>query len=226
MKTTRNLALSALTIGSLALGGVNTQGQYSIEPDIYVSVAFALTATVQNPASGPDSKGNWKATTTTVKLTTANVLTLVTSARETTYPKGAYMAVMGVTVVVLDKTGANQLDDLSDLFTVTYGDKVVMSGTQNEHTGAQNGTKNGQVLIQFDDGNGTSFSITGIIKASVTETVAKDGSIKETSSYTISVAGDGTAPNPKDSGKSDPAVWTGTISGSGKGTPSQTTPVR
>jgi hypothetical protein len=184
-------------------------------PTINIPFNLALTATIQNPESDPDSKGTVKETTTTLKLTSANILKMAATNHNMTYPSGASL-VMDTDGNIVVVKGTNVIDDLSDMLTVTTGNSVD-SGTYNENTDAEKDSSQMVFTIAFDDANGTSFTLYGLIKASQSASVVKATTLTWTISFSGSVVGDGSAVNKKDSNNSDQAVWSGTVSGSGKG---------
>jgi len=211
--------VATVTLGMLALGFLTVPPSLQAQgdgPPIPLMMKFSLTATIQNPDGTPDSNGNVKESTTSAKLNSVGILALAAAAHATTYPTGATLLFSNTTVFVADKTGTNFVDDLSDLFTLTFGSGV-SSGSYNDTTQASK--ENGLTLlaVSFDDGNGTSFALNGIVKHSDTVNApATDGSQKISITFTYNAMGDGNARNPNDGGASDYAIWSGTVSGSGK----------
>ena len=192
-----------------------------------ISLNVSLIGTVQNPIPDPNPAGIVKATTTTVKLTRATLLTLAGDAHGLSYPRGASIALTlagpgpGNSVVVIDKTGTIQLDDISDLLQVNEqtslrsvsGQWKVDPNTLLKVSGNWTGSE--LMTFAFDDGAGTSFSASGVAKISyILGAPDRNGNQKLTQSLTLIASGEGTAPNPKDSGFIDQAIGSGTFSAS------------
>jgi hypothetical protein len=193
-----------------------TDGRAQSGPPILLPVNIALTATIQNPEGEADGKGNVKETTTTRKLTSANILALAAAAHGTTYPRGATLAINTDGGIVV-ASGTNVVDDLWDLFAFYVGE-AVSSGMYNENTYAWNDTSQMLLMLSFDDSNGTSFSLYGMLKATDKAGPMNASNLQShTLSCSASLVGDGFAPNPSDENNSDVAVWSGTMSGKATG---------
>jgi hypothetical protein len=93
---------------------------------------------------------------------------------------------------------------------------AVVSGTTNSATGKQNGSGMVYTVVTFNDGKGNTFAVVGLIKETISLTAKNaNGDQTETGSFSGNVAGYGTVVDSQ--GNKDTAVFSGTISGSGKG---------
>lgn len=141
-------------------------------PAVPMALTYSLVGAVRNPIPAPDSRGTVNATATTVRLTSASLLQLAASAHGTTYPKGALLSVtlLGqgqgsiAPVVVMDKTGTNVVDDVSDLLQITEEDSSLqaISGEWKVDPSSQlylSGMWTGSEMLgfTFDSSAGTSF---------------------------------------------------------------------
>lgn len=203
--TTALLGILAIT---LALS-VNVQAQPTT-----VNVALTVTYELPSTTSGADANIT-TSTTRSAKLNSATILKLIEIAQGSDFPAGTYLAQDADNAQALDRAGAST--DLSSYISVATGTAAtVSSGTSNSDTGKASGTVTIYTVMSFDDGNGNSFTVAGLIvnKASVTATDA-NGNQTETISFSGNVAGFGTVVDSR--GNTDNAVFSGTISGSGKG---------
>jgi hypothetical protein len=197
MKTLAGLAVVSLIV----LGSGKLLAQ-----DFPVKLNVALTATYQleDTTSGNIAKLNTKS----VRLTSQTLLSLVATNLGTNFPAGTALAVANDNVVALDKQG-NQTD-LSSFFTTTNQTSVAR-GQANTQTGAGNAASTVYFTIHFDDGNGNSFTMDGLLKGTSTlSTPDAYNNQKESLSVSGTLVGYGSV-------NGNDAVFSGTISGSGKG---------
>ena len=176
--------------------------------DVPVKINIALTATYQLDSGDPVGNVS-KFNTKSVRVTSQTLLSLVATNLETTFPAGTSLAVVGDSIVALDKEG-NQTD-LSSFFTTTDQTSVA-KGQENTETGASSATSTAYISLHFDDGNGNSFTIDGLIKGTSSLTAMdSNGNQKKSTTASGTLAGYGTV-------FYNDAVFSGTVSGSGKGT--------
>ncbi|SPE50925.1 exported hypothetical protein [Verrucomicrobia bacterium] len=208
----RNLILTLMAIGltALSIGSASAQG-------FPVKLTFTITSTVQ----ALDNVGSpvEKATTTTVKWTAPAILALIAASQGTTFPSGSYLAEMSDTgdVVVMAKDNQTVLLDATQagLFSSTTTG-AVQSGQSDSATGMENYTQTYYNTISFDDGNGNTFSGGEVGKETLSATAMNASGEQTVSvSFSATMVGSGTV----GSGAST-AVFSGTISGKGKGSTS------
>ena len=183
--------------------------------DVPLRLDIALTATIQNPDSATNRHGTVTVSTSTAKLTMKGLLALcATNHPDVDYTKkGLTLALLGSDVVVVDKTNA-VIDTVNDLFSWDSGTGVT-SGTYSEI----DGTYNEKTVQEFDFAYSNSLDETDPLQFDVyglrTFNESNNGKTV-TESMDCKVMGSGTMVNAKDNGDSDRAVFSGTISGSGK----------
>jgi hypothetical protein len=221
MKTipTGFIALSLL-LGIFVLAPASMQAQAG-------PLNIALTVTYQdpNPKQPPATKPNvTPSDTKTVKLTTANIVALTKSAFGP-YASGSYLSydpdLTGGTAAVGMLDSAGDFTDLSSALGITtdFSGNGALTSSSTQDTSdpvAQSIVFTSVWNITFDDGNGNSFNVSGIVEtteslAALTAAQNTNGDPQtETYSYSGTVTGFGTY-------GSNPAVFKGAISGTGKG---------
>jgi hypothetical protein len=213
MKSIRTrIIATALAVGLLTMAPARVQAQA-------MKVIVTLTATYQdpNPKQPPASNPNiTPSDTKSGKITSVNMLSLL-SASAGPFPSGSYLSydLTSGAIGALDSKG--DFEDLSTAITITpdaSGNGLLTSSSNEDPTDAiaQTITDIGDAQFTFTDGNGNSFTVSGILKA--TSSLAKGDAAgdpqTETISFSGSVAGYGTY-------LGNNAVFTGTVSCSGKG---------
>jgi hypothetical protein len=176
---------------------------------------FTLTATYQQPNRTSSSGVDTISSTKTVKWKPDTILTLLTNSLGISLTKDSYLAQDNNTVEIIIDNG---LDDtnVSSLVSFNTSGTQVGSGTVNGNTAAQSSASVIYATATFNDNNGNTFNVSGLLHETVTLT-ARDssGNQTETISFSGSVTGYGTV---VDSDKiSQPAVFSGVVSGAGKG---------
>lgn len=176
---------------------------------------FALTATYQLPNRTNASGDITVSLTASVKWTPEHVLSLLTNSLGLTLPKGSYLAQDNGAVEIIIDNGLDSTNVGSVLTFDTTGTEVV-SGSANTTTGKQNQSYIIYAAATFDDGNGNTFNVDGLLRETVT-LGAQNGSGNQTQSISFfgNVAGYGTVVDKNSN--TNAAVFSGTISGAGKG---------
>jgi hypothetical protein len=177
------------------------------------SLNLVLTATYQLPAL---TNGNLVTSVTkSAQFTSASILKLIETSGGTNFQSGTYLAQEGGTVEALNHS--SEVANLSFFIVISNNSSAaVVSGMTNIETGKQNGSGLVYTVVRFNDGKGNTFAVDGIMRQTVSVS-AKSASGSQTESGVIStvVAGYGTVVDSE--GRIDAAVFSGTISGSGKG---------
>ena len=236
----KKLVLSTVTaaLGLMGLGISNVQA--TANTNRLVST-FAIVALISpaDPVVSTNSNGTVitaKFTAKKVKITTQDILNLLATEFNTTFPAGAQLALSLADegFVVLDKNGNLLLDvstnaaDSSYVFgTTNFTDNVqVMSGKETEtKTSAEtNMTATitmtaSDLAIRYADGNGNDFHFSGVItlKQSVVAGPIIDNIKKASAAGRFSGSGGGVFYNPADSnydeGVFTKAIWKATGKG-------------
>ncbi|HXP62084.1 MAG TPA: hypothetical protein VN829_16425 [Dongiaceae bacterium] len=167
-------------------------------PGVPLTLAITATATVQGADSSPQDNGKTTTTTsktTTLKLSTANILQLIAAAEGTTFSSKAKLVYQGGSVSVVD--GTNTTDVSADLtVTLDPNSSGVWSGTDStdDNTSAETQKYSGSyvVTVSFDDGAGDSFNISGLATESYSIGAPdKNGNQKGSDSISMNLSGDG-----------------------------------
>ncbi|PWU13374.1 MAG: hypothetical protein C5B50_19370 [Verrucomicrobia bacterium] len=183
-----------------------------IQP-VSVPLNFALIATVQQPDAASGSTGNTvRHSTKATKVTSQSLRSLIQSASGTNSGSGASLALIAGTIVIQDKEG--NPTDVSGFLSMdlTSGTRV-NTGQDNSATGAFNDTFVTDVVVNFDDGNGNTFTLNGLARIISTSTATTDATgnpLTPSQTYSLSFTGAGSGTV----GGVD-AVFSGTISGRG-----------
>lgn len=200
MKKTKQLTV-IVALGLLAFASSNLQASIN-------TVSISGKVTVQNPTT---THGDVDTDTTkTMSFNTQDILNLIAVADGKSFPPGSKLVFDTDTgdFLVQDKDGTT-LDDVTGDFTVDESDSV-SKGKFDNATGAEKFNDLFVSTITFDDGNGNTFTFTGVTKVTFSQTKAdKDGNAKVADSTTTT--GAGTADVNGDFG-----IITGTISSKGK----------
>jgi hypothetical protein len=209
MKTTNaSFGIITLAIGVLTL----TPARIHALP---LPLDITLTATRQEPATTNLAGTIATSTTKLVPFTSAGILKLIETSLGSPFPSGTYLAQDHGIAEALNKAG--ETTDLSSFISInnTNGTSVG-SGSVNLDTGKTTALGAIYVVFKFNDGNGNTFAVDGVIKEVISLT-AKDanGDQTETGSFSGTVAGYGTVADSH--GNIAQAVFSGTVSGSGKG---------
>jgi hypothetical protein len=213
-----SMIATSLALGLLTLAPARIHAQP-------VKVLIALTVTYQdpNPKQPPASNPNIAPSDTkTAKLTSANILRLLAGSAGP-FPSGSYLTYDSITGAIgaMDTGNSNDFEDLSSYISVTpdaSGNGPLTSSSNEDQSDpiAWSIVQTADAVITFDDGSGNSFTISGVVKstdslAKLTTAQSNAGDAQtETVSFSGSVSGWGTYLGNK-------AVFTGTVSGSGKG---------
>ncbi len=180
------------------------------------TLSITLTATYQLPDKTSGAHGNiTTGVTNAVSFTSKSILKLLATSLGSPFPSGACLAQEGGSVEATNKAGYGT--NLSAYITINNtSSAAVVSGSTDSATGKQNGSGMVYTVIKFNDGNGNAFTVDGLIKETISMTAwnAK-GDQTETGSFSGDVAGYGTLVDSK--GNKVTAVFSGTISGCGKG---------
>jgi hypothetical protein len=215
MKTIRTTVISLLAVVSLTVATVRIQAQPK-------PLILSLTAVYQLPEVARGSDQNITISSTKqVKFTSDFLLDLI-AANENFSPKGyilIYDPIADIVGTTNTTTGDFEAD--SSLLSIDTSGIQVYSGSANSDTGRQSETYTTYVTVTFDDDNGNSFTVAGLVKSSqsvpaLTAAQANQGiTPNETISFSGNLSGYGTAIG--SDGNSDTAVFSGSISGGGSG---------
>jgi len=223
MRNIRNeknsITIAFLAAGLLAFAAVKADAQGS-SSDVTMPMKFAITATYQADDVSSDTSPVTKHVTKTVKWTNQSLLALMATNGNggVAFPKGSSIEFSaGSFLVLTDKQG--DTTDVSSMLSVDNSGASVYTGQDNSDTSAFNYATSQYVTVSFDDGNGNSFTLTGMAKitSSATASTDKNGNsvakVKEAYAVSFSGAGYGSVGG-------NQAVFTGTASGSGSYTQS------
>jgi len=205
----------------LLAGALLSLAPAPLQAQVEAKVSFALTATYQMPdVVGGPAQNITKSTTKTLKLTSASLVNLLSLPSKTYFildiGGGSSLTMGGVSSV--DPTG--NITDESSYVTIDPGD-MVYTGSANSDTGTAGETYTVYMTVTIDDGKGNAGSVSGLVKvtdslAALTTAQSNNGaSATESVSFSGSLVGSGTVVDNK--GNTDTAVFTGTVSGSGRG---------
>jgi len=182
------------------------------------SLNFTLTATYQQPDRTTSGGRVTISSTASVKWTPAHILTLLTNSLGVTLPKGSYLAQDNGTAEIIIDNGLDTTN-VSSIITFDLGGTngaQVVSGSTDIATGKQSLSYLVYTTASFDDGNGNSFNVGGLLRETVTLSGRNNsGNQTESISFTGNVTGYGTVVD-KNSNTNN-AIFSGAISGSGKG---------
>ncbi len=199
-------ALPALALFMLAPAGARGQA---------TTLNFILTGTYQeqNSFSGEDTIMSTK----TGRWTDTQLLTLLSHSLGISLPKGSYLAQSnGLVEIIIDKGLGTT--NLSNYRSFNMSGSQVSSGSVSVDTGKENTASLIYATASFNDQKGNAFNVNGLLRETVALT-AKDASGNQTESVTFSgnVAGYGTIVD--NHGITNAAVFSGSITGAGKGLP-------
>jgi len=221
MKITKLILPLALVL----CASVVMQARASGIPEV---ITISLAAMVQKPGTSTATTTNIPAPSVTAHATPELVTRLAQDAfaqghwPSNSFPKGAVLATLpGIdhvsAAVVL---GTNVLVDVTEFFEIQSSDTEVVSGAKNILTGLASPSTKSVYLgtFRFDDSsagnpNGPlSFSLTGIVTETITDTAPKNGFYSESRSTKMTLGtGEGALNH-------TPFVCTGSISATGKAT--------
>jgi hypothetical protein len=208
-RTIRN-GLASLCLTAILLTFASNRAQ--AQP---TTLDFTLTGAYQLPNT-VNSGDITTSTTKTVRWTSATLVGFLTNALGNTLPKGSYLSQdSGNVSITVDKAG--DTTNVSAFVTFDTAGTQVFTGSANSTTGQQSSIYTIYAAATFEDGNGNSFQVDGLIRETVliSAQAKTTGAQTETITFSGSVAGTGTVLD--DDGNADTAVFSGTISGSGKG---------
>jgi hypothetical protein len=176
---------------------------------------FTLTATYQQPDTMNTAGTTTTSTTKSVKWTPSSILALLTNSEGAAFPKGAYLAQDSGTIEVLGSGGYST--NVDSIVTFDTAGTEVYTGSVNSTTSQQSDVYTIYVTATFNDGNGNTFSVDGLLRETVSSAAqdANGDPQTETISFSGTVAGYGSVLDKN--GNIDTAVFSGSISGSGKG---------
>jgi hypothetical protein len=222
MNLIRTRVIAALlAMGLLTLAPVRTRAQTT-------TLSFALTATYQNPSPKQTTTDNGDVTTTstlTAKLTSSTLQGLISTNLGISLT--GYELIWDQNADVLGETNkAGDFHDASSIITINTdasgSGELVTSGTSDTIDQiSQSLSTTSDWNVTFDDGKGNSFNVSGLVKltaglAAPTKSQGTNGLPQtETINFSGSVAGFGTVVDKQ--GNTDAAVFSGTVSGTGKG---------
>lgn len=199
---------------ALAFGSFRAVQAQPTLPSIPTTLSITLTATYQAPDVTSTSGTTTTSSTKSVKVTSSSILSSLAKESGSAFPSGSYLAQDGNgNFEALTKSGtATALQ--ATTATIDFSGTQVYSGTVNSSTGQQTANFSIYAVITYDDGNGNSFTVDGLVKVTATVSAPdKNGNQKTAMSFSGSVAGSGAVIG--SDGNSDTAVYSGTVSGTG-----------
>ena len=204
MKQILNVTVvAALVLFTFAAGTL--QGQYVPQTlNIKATAIVANTPTVSGTVT--------KYTTTTIKITSQSLITLIGEALgPTPFPAGSkLMLAANQDVVVVNSSGATLFNATNYVGFVFGGDGIVTeSGQDDSATGVRKDTFTFLTELVFDDGGENSFDCVGFTTEKFSESAVKNGTRTYSDANTMTGCGDGSL------GGND-AILSGTITTSGK----------
>ncbi len=147
----------------LAWGGSNLHAQSSFQLNVTVNA----TAAIQGADDGGDPIDTAKPPTT-LKITTAWLIQQIATLNDNApVPKGALLKQTGGVFIVTDSKGNDQGWDASSLTmddSDNTGDPSIWQGQRNFETSKYTTSYQSILRLTYDDGNGTTFSISGVEK--------------------------------------------------------------
>lgn len=218
------LAAAGLLVVLAPQSNVNAQGNPPAPAGAGVPLTLTIKATAVAPsANSGNSNDNGTTTKTTysaakTNFTSGTIIQQIATASGNTFSATAKLIYVGGSVEIED--GSNNIVDASSYLTITLDPDGtgVWSGSDesNDNTGADTQKFSGSYLltIQYDDGNGDTFTVSGLAKETYSGGI--DGNSNPTRAsdlFMVSFSGEGTL----SSGPS--VVVSGTMKGSGKGIP-------
>jgi hypothetical protein len=193
-----------------------------------VTLSIALAATYQN--ANPKTSSNPDITlssTSSEKFTTATIISAAIASSGTGGSSKGWSLIWdpsGNELGATNRADGGEFDDAStllDISTDASGNSVTSGSSDPTDPIAQSLTTTSVWNITYDDGNGNTFDVSGLVKMTTslnslsTSQQNNGNSQTETISFSGSVSGWGTVLDKQ--GNTDNAVFTGSISGSGKG---------
>jgi hypothetical protein len=208
MRNIRNIATAMLMAAAFILGTGRTQAQPT-------TLNFNLTATYQLPDTNNAAGNLTISATKSVRWTSATLVSLLTNGLGASYPKGSYLAQdNGSVEVIMDKAGDST--NVDQFVTFNTGGTQVNAGTANSTTSQQSTVSLIYVTASFNDNAGNAFTVDGILRQTISiSAVDANGNQNESISFSGNVAGSGSVVDKN--GNTDAAIFTGVISGAGKG---------
>lgn len=186
-------------------------------------LVISLTATYQAPAPAPTGADQsiQASVTKSVKFTSSSILALV--ATNVGFKASGYTLIYDPIANDVGATNkvTGDFEDASSLFTIDNSGTAVQTGSDNSDTGADKQSITQYSVLTFDDGNGNSFTVDGLIKITQNQPATPStgtnagNTPNETITFSGSVTGFGTVVD--SSGNTDNAVFSGSVSGGGSG---------
>jgi hypothetical protein len=194
MKTTQKTLPDSVTFALLLIAATQVSAQSYIQRDVPelppVKIALALNATM--PGRSFFQTDTIFASTT--RWTSQLLLTIAENKYGVKFPAGASLAQWGTNIVVVDTTGMNVITNLSadGLAHLTFSDIRIIRGQSNFDTGAQAISQNYTFKFSVNDGNGTSFNLTGVGREKYSRSAVNEhGEQKITYTVSSTLIGDG-----------------------------------
>ena len=199
MKTNLN-GFAVFCMGVVLLAGTaHEAAAQDPSADVTIPLTMALTVTYQanDVVSGTDQSITTHATKS-VKWNTTSLIKLIVISTSNSYVSSDKLELAGGAATVADSKGDSI--DASSILTFTFDPapadgSAVETGKDNSDSGAFNDTSTTYGTIAFDDGNGNTFTLTGLarIVSSCTATTDKNGdpTAAYTEGYSISFTGAG-----------------------------------